>query len=112
MTGVEARGFIFGPSIALAIGAKFIPLRKPRKLPGTFTFHKHIQIKNILEHSRYTFCDFMFVYIDFIFILLLSLFHLVKFEKRRCVALGWNYTTLVYYNICTMYGFARFVDGH
>lgn len=35
MIGVEARGFIFGPPIALAIGAKFVPLRKPRKLPGT-----------------------------------------------------------------------------
>jgi hypothetical protein len=33
-TGVEARGFIFGPPIALAIGAKFVPLRKPKKLPG------------------------------------------------------------------------------
>ncbi|CAI9095902.1 OLC1v1031937C3 [Oldenlandia corymbosa var. corymbosa] len=32
--GIEARGFIFGPPIALAIGAKFVPLRKPRKLPG------------------------------------------------------------------------------
>ncbi|CAD5317709.1 unnamed protein product [Arabidopsis thaliana] len=31
---VEARGFIFGPPIALAIGAKFVPLRKPGKLPG------------------------------------------------------------------------------
>ena len=38
LTGVEARGFIFGPPIALAIGAKFVPLRKPRKLPGTLTF--------------------------------------------------------------------------
>ncbi|KFK25395.1 hypothetical protein AALP_AA8G108700 [Arabis alpina] len=34
VAGVEARGFMFGPSIALAIGAKFIPLRKPGKLPG------------------------------------------------------------------------------
>ena len=32
--GVEARGFIFGPPIALAIGAKFVPIRKPKKLPG------------------------------------------------------------------------------
>lgn len=38
--GVEARGFIFGPSIALAIGAKFIPLRKPGKLPGTINTDK------------------------------------------------------------------------
>ena len=38
-TGIEARGFIFGPPIALAIGAKFVPLRKPRKLPGNlFSF--------------------------------------------------------------------------
>ncbi|GMG98992.1 hypothetical protein Nepgr_000832 [Nepenthes gracilis] len=34
VAGVEARGFMFAPSIALAIGAKFVPLRKPRKLPG------------------------------------------------------------------------------
>uniref|UniRef100_A0A0E0KSH7 adenine phosphoribosyltransferase n=1 Tax=Oryza punctata TaxID=4537 RepID=A0A0E0KSH7_ORYPU len=35
VAGIEARGFIFGPAIALAIGAKFIPLRKPKKLPGS-----------------------------------------------------------------------------
>jgi adenine phosphoribosyltransferase len=34
IVGIEARGFIFGPPIALAIGAKFVPMRKPRKLPG------------------------------------------------------------------------------
>ncbi|XP_015698768.2 adenine phosphoribosyltransferase 1 [Oryza brachyantha] len=34
IAGVEARGFIFGPPIALALGAKFVPLRKPKKLPG------------------------------------------------------------------------------
>ncbi|XP_078430785.1 adenine phosphoribosyltransferase 4-like [Wolffia australiana] len=34
VAGVEARGFIFGPPVALALGAKFIPLRKPKKLPG------------------------------------------------------------------------------
>ncbi|XP_022132221.1 adenine phosphoribosyltransferase 1-like [Momordica charantia] len=34
VAGIEARGFIFGPPIALAIGAKFVPMRKPKKLPG------------------------------------------------------------------------------
>ncbi|XP_057786895.1 adenine phosphoribosyltransferase 5-like isoform X1 [Salvia miltiorrhiza] len=34
VAGVEARGFIFAPAIALEIGAKFIPLRKAGKLPG------------------------------------------------------------------------------
>ncbi|GAA0139165.1 transferase [Lithospermum erythrorhizon] len=34
VAGVEARGFMFGTPIALAIGAKFVPLRKPKKLPG------------------------------------------------------------------------------
>ncbi|XP_065004521.1 adenine phosphoribosyltransferase 1-like isoform X1 [Musa acuminata AAA Group] len=34
IAGVEARGFIFDPPIALAIGAKFVPMRKPKKLPG------------------------------------------------------------------------------
>ncbi|XP_020086281.1 adenine phosphoribosyltransferase 1-like [Ananas comosus] len=34
VAGIEARGFIFGGPIALAIGAKFVPMRKPNKLPG------------------------------------------------------------------------------
>jgi len=47
--GVEARGFIFGPPIALAIGAKFVPLRKPGKLPGTISnIHTyHFSDKNV-----------------------------------------------------------------
>ncbi|KAF3616369.1 hypothetical protein FXO37_35106 [Capsicum annuum] len=32
LMGIESRGFIFGPPIALAIGAKFVPSRKPKKL--------------------------------------------------------------------------------
>ncbi|KAK4740823.1 hypothetical protein SAY87_024411 [Trapa incisa] len=32
VAGIEARGFIFGPPIALTIGAKFVPLRIPGKL--------------------------------------------------------------------------------
>ncbi|CAG9466604.1 unnamed protein product [Pedinophyceae sp. YPF-701] len=32
--GFEARGFIFGPPVALALGCAFVPLRKPKKLPG------------------------------------------------------------------------------
>ncbi|KAF3794341.1 Adenine phosphoribosyltransferase 2 [Nymphaea thermarum] len=36
VAGIEARGFIFGPSIALALGAKFVPLRKPKKLPEEY----------------------------------------------------------------------------
>jgi len=31
--GMEARGFIFGAPIALALGAGFVPVRKPGKLP-------------------------------------------------------------------------------
>ncbi len=32
--GVEARGFIFAPTVAYALGAGFIPVRKPGKLPA------------------------------------------------------------------------------
>ncbi|XP_020110174.1 adenine phosphoribosyltransferase 2-like isoform X3 [Ananas comosus] len=42
VAGIEARGFIFGPAIALAIGAKFIPLRKPKKLPGEVISEKYV----------------------------------------------------------------------
>ena len=32
--GIEARGFIFAPAIAYALGAGFVPVRKPKKLPS------------------------------------------------------------------------------
>ncbi|KAL8869133.1 MAG: hypothetical protein Q9174_004496 [Haloplaca sp. 1 TL-2023] len=34
VVGLEARGFLFGPSLALRLGAGFVPVRKPGKLPG------------------------------------------------------------------------------
>lgn len=34
VVGLEARGFLFGPSLALALGAGFVPIRKKGKLPG------------------------------------------------------------------------------
>jgi len=33
VVGTEARGFIFGAPLAIALGAGFIPVRKPSKLP-------------------------------------------------------------------------------
>lgn len=33
VVGTEARGFIFGAPVALALGARFVPVRKPGKLP-------------------------------------------------------------------------------
>lgn len=53
VVGTEARGFIFGAPLAAAIGAGFVPVRKPGKLPrdtiqesyeleyGTDTLHIH-----------------------------------------------------------------------
>jgi len=53
VVGVEARGFFFAPAIAYALGAGFVPVRKPGKLPaatvsveyaleyGTDTLHMH-----------------------------------------------------------------------
>ncbi|ODV85864.1 hypothetical protein CANARDRAFT_7226 [[Candida] arabinofermentans NRRL YB-2248] len=34
IVGLESRGFLFGPTLALAIDAGFIPIRKQGKLPG------------------------------------------------------------------------------
>jgi len=43
---IEARGFMFGPALAYAIGAGFAPIRKPKKLPA-----ETIQASYALEYG-------------------------------------------------------------
>ncbi len=41
VVGIEARGFIFGAAIAHQIGAGFVPVRKPGKLPAESIGHDY-----------------------------------------------------------------------
>jgi adenine phosphoribosyltransferase len=34
VVGIEARGYMFGPSLAYSLNAGFVPVRKPGKLPA------------------------------------------------------------------------------
>ena len=46
VTGIESRGFILGGAVARHLGAGFVPLRKPGKLP-----HKTIKAEYALEYG-------------------------------------------------------------
>jgi adenine phosphoribosyltransferase len=49
VAGIEARGFIFAPALAYSLGAGFIPVRKPKKLPS-----KTASISYALEYGTDT----------------------------------------------------------
>jgi adenine phosphoribosyltransferase len=49
VVALEARGFIFGGPVALALGVGFVPVRKPNKLP-----REHISITYELEYATET----------------------------------------------------------
>ena len=42
VAGIESRGFIFGSVVALNLGAGFVPIRKPGKLPWTTRKHEYV----------------------------------------------------------------------
>ena len=42
VAGIESRGFIFGSCVAQALGAGFIPIRKPGKLPWTTRRNEYV----------------------------------------------------------------------
>ena len=42
VAGIESRGFIFGACVARILGAGFIPIRKPGKLPWTTRRHEYL----------------------------------------------------------------------
>lgn len=41
IAGPEARGFLFGATVAYALGVGFIPVRKPGKLPGEVSSYEY-----------------------------------------------------------------------
>jgi len=54
VVGMEARGFIFAGPVALELGAGFVPVRKPGKLPGqvyTETFALEYGTESLAVHA-------------------------------------------------------------
>lgn len=54
IAGPEARGFLFGATVAYALGVGFIPVRKPGKLPAdTISYEYQLEYgSNVLEIHR------------------------------------------------------------
>ena len=46
VVGIEARGYIFAPAVAYALGVGFVPVRKPGKLPA-----KTVDVEYALEYG-------------------------------------------------------------
>jgi adenine phosphoribosyltransferase len=46
VVGIEARGYIFAPAVAYALGVGFVPVRKPGKLPS-----KTVDVEYALEYG-------------------------------------------------------------
>ncbi|HXE74820.1 MAG TPA: adenine phosphoribosyltransferase [Candidatus Xenobia bacterium] len=67
VAGIEARGFIFGPALAYRLGAGFVPIRKPNKLPAEKAVEPYlleygsdsveIHVDAIRKHQRVLICD-------------------------------------------------------
>ena len=49
VVGIEARGFIFSPALAYALGTGFVPIRKPKKLPS-----QSVSVSYALEYGMDT----------------------------------------------------------
>lgn len=49
VVGLDARGFLLGPIIALRLGAAFIPVRKKGKLPGQCTSAEYVKEYGIVS---------------------------------------------------------------
>lgn len=52
--GIESRGFIFAPAVAIELGAGFVPVRKPGKLPAEVveqTYQKEYGVDRIQIHK-------------------------------------------------------------
>jgi adenine phosphoribosyltransferase len=64
VAGLEARGFLFGPSIAILLDVPFIPIRKNGKLPGKTIKATYIkEYGEVIHFSQpiQKFADFIFL---------------------------------------------------
>ena len=43
VAALEARGFLFGPTIAAELGVPFVPIRKAGKLPGPVQTERYLK---------------------------------------------------------------------
>ena len=54
VVGIESRGFILGPAVAMDLGAGFVPVRKPGKLPAEtieVSYSKEYGVDTIQIHA-------------------------------------------------------------
>ena len=96
VVGIESRGFIMGPIVATRIGAGFVPMRKPGKLPAETwqeSYTKEYGV-DVIEIHKDALCenDVVLLHDDLLATggTMLAAYKLVGLIRKKSMSISWS----------------------